>query len=322
MLSRVADSIYWMSRYIERAENLARLLGVGYELELDASAILVHSEDGKRAKPVEGVLAMLGCRESFGREPKSPDLDSVLRFLTFDRKNSQSIISMIESARENARATQQIVGAEVWSQVNRLYLSLGGQESRRRLQASPPRFYANIKRSCMLWNGVIDNTLVRDEVYYFLELGRYLERVDLVCRTMLVHAGGLGEPEGDAQRATQSIHCTHLLQCCAAYESFLRTHNERLDPRTVVQFLILDGEFPRAIRFGVARCRRSLQQIAGAVDGDYGSEAERLLGRLDGELRYVDVTEIFERGLTEYLAGLQEVCHRIGEEVHRAYFAA
>jgi uncharacterized alpha-E superfamily protein len=322
MLSRVADSIYWLSRYVERAENLARMVGVGYESELDAGSLVLSGEEPHFEGPLFGVLAVLGCREEFRSRERPTDREMLLRFLTFDRRNLQSIFTMISVARENARATQQLVGAEVWSQLNRLYLSLKGPRARRRFQRSPSRFYAQVQRGCMLWNGVIDNTQPRDEVYSFLELGRYLERVDLACRILLAHAPLLVEGEGESRRASQILHCTRLLRSCAAHESFLRMNNDRIDSETVVRFLVLDGEFPRAIRFGVARCRRALQHIAGAVEGDYASEAERLLGRLDGELRYIEVAEILDRGLATYIGGLQSVCHKIGHELHRAYFAA
>jgi uncharacterized alpha-E superfamily protein len=303
---------------MERTENLARLLGLGYELELDAS-VYAQTGEFEQDGPVMQVLTVLGCREE--RPQRVMDCEQVLRYLTFDRRNAQSIVSMVAIARENARATQQILGAEIWGQINRLYLSLSSSESKRRFQVSPSRFLSRIQRSCMLWNGVIDSMLPRDEVYHFLALGRYLERVDLICRILQSHADALVSLDGEVVRATQTLRCTHLLRSASAYESFLRAHHEQVEAPIVVRFLLLDSEFPRAVRFGITRCRRALQLIAGGTDEQYASEAERLLGRLDSELRYIDLDEIFQRGLPGYLMDLQRSCHRIGVEIHRAYFA-
>jgi uncharacterized alpha-E superfamily protein len=182
MLSRVAENLFWMSRYLERAENVARLLDIGLYLELDAPTLDV--EDG--SAPVEIALHILACREAFHAAHPSSDRNLVLGFLTFDRSNPQSILSMIARARENARGTQESLGVDAWSEVNRLYLYLSGQRAQRKFHSSPSAFYAAIKQACILFDGLVQNTLPRDEVYHFLELGRYLERVNVMGR--ILHA--------------------------------------------------------------------------------------------------------------------------------------
>jgi len=158
-------------------------------------------------------------------------------------------------------------------------------------------------------------------VYHFIPLGRYLERVTVIgkildakCRS---HARG-----GSGDRAMELVRWTGLLRSCSAYGAYLRVERDRVEPVGVIRFLVLNGDFPRAIRFCVARCRESLQEIAGGDDDEFGSEAERLLGRLDSELRYIDVGEIFERGLLPFLEGIQTTCNRVGAEIQRSFFLA
>jgi len=318
MLSRVAENLYWISRYVERAENVARLLDVGFHLELDASGM---AGDVSGQGPIESVLTILACREAFEKAhgPGSKDRAAVLRFLTFDRQNSHSILAMCARARENARGTQETLSGEAWSQVNKLYLYLGSPRAHRRFAASPSRFFDGIKRACILFDGLVDGTLPRTEMFHFLHLGRYLERVNQVSRILNVKLHGLRDG-GPVEDAMKIVHWSSLLRSCSAYDAYLREHHDRVDPEGVVRYLVLDADFPRAIRFCVARCCESLREIAGGDEDEYRSEAERHLGRLDSDLRYIDVAEIFGRGLNTFLTGVQDACNRAGSEIHQAYF--
>jgi uncharacterized alpha-E superfamily protein len=316
MLSRVAENLFWMCRYLERAENVARLLDIGLYLELDAPSLAV--EDG--SAPVEIALRILACRDAFLAAHSTFERSGVLEFLTFDRSNPQSILSMIARARENARGTQESLGVDGWSEVNRLYLYLCGQRARRRFQASPSAFYTRVKQSCILFDGLVQNSLPRDEVHHFLELGRYLERAEVIARILLAKCQKHSEETLDADLALQLVRWTALLRSCSAYGAYLRVERDRVAPLGVIRFLVLNNDFPRAIRFCVARCRQALQEIAGGDDDEYRSEAERLLGRLDSELRYIDVGEIFARGLVGFLEGINATCHRVGHEIQRSFF--
>jgi uncharacterized alpha-E superfamily protein len=318
MLSRVAENLYWISRYVERAENVARLLDVGFHLELDASGL---SGDVSGQAPIESILTILACGDSFekahGGEQK--DREAVLRFLTFDRQNVHSILAMCARARENARGTQETLSGEVWSHINKLSLYLGSRRAQRRFAASPSGFFDGIKRACILFDGLVDGTLPRTEVFHFLQIGRYLERVNQVSRILNVKLHGLREG-GPIEAAMRVVHWSSLLRSCSAYDAYLREHHDRVDPEGVVRYLVLDADFPRAMRFCVARCCDSLREIGGGDEDEYRTEAERLLGRLDSELRYIDVDEIFARGLNTFLNGVQDACNRVGEEIHQAYF--
>lgn len=323
MLSRVAENLYWISRYIERAENVARLLDVGFHLELDASDVILQEGD---LGPIEGVLIILACRNGFEASRADAgasvetDSEAVMRFLTFDRRHGSSIISMLARARENARTSQETLSGEIWSHVNRFYLYLGGRLAQRRFAASPPRFFAGIKRECILFDGMVDGTLPRNAVYHFLRLGRYLERVNQISRILNTKMHGLNQ-NPTADPPMRVVHWSSLLRSCSAYEAYLREHHDRIDPESVVRYLVLDPKFPRAMRFCVARCCESLREIAGGGElGFFTSEAERVLGRLDSELRFLDVHEIFGQGLSTFLIGIQDACNRVGDEIQTAYF--
>ncbi len=323
MLSRVAENLYWISRYVERAENVARLLDVGFHLELDATSVTRAAGD---LGPIESVLIILACRDAFERAHGGParatekDREAVLRFLTFDRQHAQSIVSMMGRARENARASQETLTGDIWSHLNKVYLYLNSPHAQRRFGNSPLRFYDGIKRACVLFDGLVDGTLPRNEVYHFLQLGRHLERVNQVSRILNTKMHGLREGSPVADPPMRVVHWSSLLRSCSAYEAYLREHHDRIDPEGVVRYLVLDPDFPRAMRFCVARCCESLREIAGGGDQEFSSEAERVLGRLDGELRYLDVHEILNEGLSTFLVDIQDTCNRVGEEIDNAYF--
>jgi uncharacterized alpha-E superfamily protein len=311
MLSRVAENLYWIARYVERAENVARLLDVTSQQEFDGA--------GRAAGPLDLVLAIFECRDEFrGRHPDM-GRDAVLRFLTFDRRTPASILGMIGRARENARGTQETLSSETWSQLNRLYLDLTGKHARARFRASSVLFYDRIKRACTLFAGLVDGTLARAEAYHFLQLGRYLERVDMTTRILGVryHAQAACDP-GDAPG--QFLEWTGLLRSCSAYEAFLKEYQERIDAESVIGYLMLAENFPRALRFAVARCVESLKALTPAEASGHALEAERYLGKLDSQLRFMDVKEVFGRGVTPVLDEIQAACRRIGTEIGKAYF--
>lgn len=316
MLSRVAENLYWIARYIERAENVARLLDDSFHLELDATGL---GAGAGATGPVESVLSILACREEFERRRPGGDRDAILRFLTFERDHPASILAMLGRARENARGTQETLSVEAWGQINRLYLYLSSTQAKRRFAAGPSAFYEGIKRACILFNGLVEGTLPRTEVYHFLQLGRYLERVSQMSRILNVKMADLRE-EGPIDGPLQVVYWSSLLQSCSAYEAYLRQTQDEVHSEAVVHYLVLDRIFPRSMRFSVDRCCESLRTITGS-DGDHvDTEAERLLGRLDSELRYLDVEELFRLGLDPFLRRVQDVCRQVGLEIYQTYF--
>jgi uncharacterized alpha-E superfamily protein len=311
MLSRVAENLYWIARYVERAENVARLLDDAFRLELEAG-----TAGNGSARPLEGVVTILGCQGAFP-PGGPPSREAILNHLTFDPDDAHAIRAMVARARENARGTQETLSVEAWSRLNQLYLYLTGPRARRSFQSSPSRFYERIKRECVLFAGLIDGTLPRTEVYHFLQVGRYLERVDMLARLLNVrfHTLPPDAPTGEGA-APRLVQWASLLHSCSAYECYLRQYQDQIEPVNVVGYLVLEESFPRAMRFAVARCLESLE----AISGGSGTPAGRQLGRLDSELRYMDLAEIYPKGISRFLAGVQDTCNRVGREISQAYF--
>ena len=229
MLSRVAGNLYWMGRYVERAENVARLLDVAYHLELDASALDQNLESDS---PIESVLAVLACRDAFERVYGEGDCDreQVIDFLTFDRKEGHSILAMLGRARENARASREALSGDAWYQINTMYLAFKAPKSRPQLARSPLRYLERVKRACILFGGVVESTLPRTEAYHFLQLGRHLERVNQIGRILQITMPPLPAETPTAIDPLQSVHWTNLLRSCSAYEAYLQDFQDQVDP--------------------------------------------------------------------------------------------
>lgn len=324
MLSRVAENLYWISRYVERAEGLARLLEDAHSMALESEA---HA-DG--AGPLDNVLFMLNAQDEFAREwdgsdperPAAEKRDAVLRFLTFSTSGGASIRDTVARARENARGAQEAVTGEAWSQLNKLHLFLNGAQAQERFAASPAGLLARVRRECILFAALVDGTLPRTEAYHFLQIGRHLERVDVLSRVINVHCSAPREPvpagAGGDEPAVSAAHWTSLLRATSAHEAYLKQARARVDPVGVVGYLLLEAEFPRSMRFSVARCLESLRWVAGGAQT--GTAAERHLGRLDSDLRYMDVDDLFRRGVDRFLTDVQNTCATVGRDIHQAYF--
>ncbi len=316
MLSRVAENLFWISRYVERVENVARLLGVMFHTELDTGA----SSEARSGSPLQLALTILACREPFERQYETCNPESVLQFLTFDRNGGHSIQSMIARARENARGAQETLSSDTWRQLNRLHLFLSSKRARTRFQASSYWFYDHVKQACILFAGLVDSSLPRMEVFHFLRLGRYLERVDMTSRILHVRFQSQPAQTAPADQPDQLLRLTSLLFSCSAYEAYQTEFRDRIDAASVVGYLVLDPAFPRTLRFGVTRCLESLRALTEGSATGHALEAERQLGRLESELRYLDVSDLFRRGVSDFLTGVQDACNRIGQEIHQAYF--
>lgn len=328
MLSRVAENLYWISRYVERAEGLARLLEDAHSMELESES----RADG--TGPLDNCLLMLNAQDAFARlwetagtppggadRPTAEKRDTILRFLTFDSANGVSIRDTVARARENARGTQEAVSGEAWSQLNKLHLFLNSSRAASRFVASPSRLLARVRRECVLFAALVDGTLPRTEAYHFLQIGRHLERVDILSRVINVHCSAPGEMiavGGGTESAISSGHWASLLRSTSAYEAYLKQARARVDPVGVVRYLLLEAEFPRSMRFSVTRCLESLRCAAGGTEP--GTAAERHLGKLDSDLRYMDADDLFRHGIDRFLTDVQNTCAAVARDIHLAYF--
>ncbi|MBI5692437.1 MAG: alpha-E domain-containing protein [Verrucomicrobia bacterium] len=312
MLSRVADSTCWMGRYVERAENVARFVDVNLNLMLDSPSGLEQQW--------QPLIQTTGDDESFARRYGAATRENVIHFLTFDPENPNSILSCLRSARENARSIREIISSEMWEQINRFYLMV------REAAANPPRdqgehgFYTAVKEASHLFEGLAEATLMRNEAWHFLRLGRMLERADKTSRILDVKYFILLRSVADVGTPFDDIQWAAVLRSASAFEMYRKRHG-RLSPEGVVQFLLLDPEFPRAIRFCLNSARDSLHAISATPLDSFKHPPERLLGQLCSDLAYASVKEIVQHGLHEYLDDLQTRMNRVSQGVFDTFFA-
>lgn len=313
MLSRLADSLYWMSRYVERAENVARFIDVNMWLSLDLPA--GYQEQWSP------LISTTGDDALFAKHHEIPTKRNVINFLTFDTRNPNSILSTITAARENARLARQYISLETWERVNRFYLAIqNGARSAARGFEPGQDFFSDVMSSSHLFLGTIYATMSHNEGWHFCRLGRLIERADKTSRILdtkyyllLPSLDAVGTPYDDLMWAA-------VLRSTSALEMY-RKRFHQISPDRIVEFLVLDREFPRAIHYCIVSAETCLHAISGTPISTFGNPAEQLLGRLCAELNYVQVREIIKRGLHEFLDDIQTHLNMVGDAVENSFFA-
>jgi uncharacterized alpha-E superfamily protein len=313
MLSRVADSIYWMSRYIERAENVARFGDVNLQLMLDAPA----GSDQQWAP----LVATTGDHAEFKKRYGETTQQNVIHFLAFDSENPNSILSCLRAARENARTVREIISSEMWLQLNKFYLMVNDAAASDRAHQSLPDFFSAVKDASHLFNGITAATMTHSEAWHFGPmLGRMLERADKTSRILDVKYFILLRSAEDVGTPFDDIQWAAVLRSASAFEMYRKKHG-RISPRGVVEFLLLDREFPRAIQFCLLSARDSLHAISGTPLGTFRNPPEKLLGQLCSDLSFASVEEVIQNGLHEYLDELQTKMNQVGAGISETFFA-
>ena len=312
MLSRVADSIYWMSRYIERAENVARVVDVNLNLMLD---LPVGST--QQWKPL---VDTTGDTQAFIERYGRATQQNVIHFLAFDPDNGNSIVSCVRTARENARSVREVISSEMWEQINQFYLMVNSATARVESLTDPQELFASVKTASQLVAAVTDATMTHGEGWHFSRLGRELERADKTSRILDVKYFLLLPTVADVGTTFDDIQWAAVLRSASAFEMYRKRHG-RIAPDRIVEFLLLDDEFPRAIRYCLMTARESVHAISGTAPGMFRNAAERLLGELCSELAYAHIEEIINGGLHEYLDGLQTKMNRVSDGIYDTFFA-
>jgi uncharacterized alpha-E superfamily protein len=311
MLARVAESIYWMSRYVERAENVARFIEVNLNLMLD---LPVGS-----AQQWQPLVDTTGDAEEFAKRYGKATQSNVIQFLTFDQKNVNSILSCLRAARENARSVREIISSEMWEQLNQFYLMVNSADTAS--QTDPQDLFASIRMAGHLFAGVTDATMTHNECWNFCRLGRMLERADKTSRILDVKYFLLLPTAADVGTTSDDIQWAAVLRSASAFEMYRKCHG-RIAPDRIVEFLLLEQEFPRAIQYCLARARESVHAISGTPAGVFRYPVERLLGELCSELAYARVDSIIAAGLHEHLDRLQTKMNQVGNGIAETFFAA
>jgi uncharacterized alpha-E superfamily protein len=312
MLSRVASAIYWMNRSIERAENYARFIEVNLTLTLDLP-------EGT-AEQWDPLVRTTGDDAIFTARYKKATKENVIAFLAADTANPNSVLSCFSAARENARSVREIISSEMWEQVNRSYLMVRDAVSSGWVMQNPQTFFTEVKMASHLFGGITDATMSHGEGWHFSRLGRLLERADKTSRILDVKYFILLPDVSDVGTPFDNLQWSALLKSASALEMYRKQHG-RISPQQVVEFLILDSAFPRAIRYCLVKAEDSLHAISGSESGTRQNHAERRLGRLRSDLDYADIAEILEGGLHEFLDGFQAGLNRVGDAIFETFFA-
>lgn len=312
MLSRVANSIYWMTRYLERTENVARFIDVNLHMMLDLSI-----EETQQWKPL---VVTTGDDELFFKKFDKATQDNVVNFLTFDKSNPNSIISTLKSARENARSIKEIISSEMWQQINKFYYKIQDAEKNGITTDTIYEFCNMVKTENHLFIGITDSTMHHDEGWQFAKLGRHIERADKTSRILDVKYFILLDKPEDVGTPIDNIQWAALLTSASALEMYRKKFHQ-ISPKKIAQFLILDREFPRAIRYCIINAEEALHSITGTVLGTFQNEAERKIGKLRAQLDYADIDEIIETGLHEYLVdNFQMQLNNVGNAINDTFF--
>lgn len=315
MLSRVADSIYWLNRYVERAENVARFVDVNLNLLLDSPSGFTHQW--------QPIVLTTGDLPLFKARYGEATSENVIRFLTFDSDYSNSILSCLRSARENARSVREVISSEMWQHVNSFYLMVVEAAESKTLHdlSSVLKFYEEVKMASHLFAGVMDATMTHSEGWHFGQIGRLLERADKTARILDVKYFILLPSVNYVGSTLDELQWIALLKSASAYEMYRKRGQHRISPNLIAEFLILDQEFPRSIRFSIIQAERSLHQITGTPVGTWRTSVERALGRLRTDLDYLTIDDIIDQGLHEFLDSLQSRMNDVGEKMFETFFA-
>ena len=299
MLSRIAEALYWVGRYVERAEDTARLLDVAHRASLEG-----RGGDDPAAR--ESITQILGG---------SPSGD-VLRAYAIDRTAPESIASCVRSARESARTVREAVTSEMWEALNTWHLAVAATGAADLDGAGAHRFFSTMKERAFLTIGTADGTMLREEGWDWLTIGRYLERVVFTCRVLGARSGLLTLPNDLRATASETFGWTVLLRSLSANEAYRKTYRSVVEPRRIAEFLLLDPDFPRSALYSATHVAHSV----GNVTRD-DSTARRTAGRLRSELEYRQVGEVLEEGVASFVSRVAGECATLHDELVTEAFA-
>jgi len=340
MLSRLADSLYWIGRYVERAEDTARLTDVAFHYTLGMGS--TADAASRRARHWEGIVSIAGDPTAFWERNDEATEDTVVPYLTFDTKNLNSIVSCVTHAREQARILRHQIASEMWEALNRFYLEMQRQlvwTSGTIGAEFAHSFYRDVKEFSHLFQGVTDSTMPREEGWYFLQTGKFVERATKTARALDVKYHLLLPDGSVTDEVPGELHQWQaLLRSLSGYEAFHKLYRSAVRPSSVVDLILFSAIFPRSVRFAVEQVEEALRRIAvarvfdveqGGVEfimpsstlPDGQDEAARMVGRLRSRLAYGSIDEVFSMGIHEYLVDVQRRCAQIGEAIQTQYFA-
>jgi uncharacterized alpha-E superfamily protein len=300
-----------MARYMERAENVARFIGVNLNLQFD-----LPLDPAFQWQPL---IDTSGDTADFRKRYGQANQDNVVGFLTYDADNFNSIFSCLRAARENARSVRETISSEMWAQVNSMYLEMQERPQIAERESLPERF-RSIRLGCHMFQGITDATMTHNEAWHFVRLGRKLERADKTSRILDVKYFMLLPSLRDVGSPFDDIQWSAVLKSVSGFEMYRKRYG-RIDPRDIVDFLVMDRDFPRSIHYSIRNADESLHAITGTPMGAFAWPSERLTGMLRAELDFTSVDQIIRDGLHGYLDQLQMKMNAIDAGLSEDFFA-
>ena len=307
MLSRTADHLFWMSRYIERAESLARLLDVTWQMSLVPQSLEAANQNWN------AIIALNSLEEKFADRYSAVNAENVLRFMVSDTGNHASILSCLRLTRENAHAVRGTITSEMWETMNSTWLEAREKSFEQIANAGVGEFFDWVKMRSSLSRGTTLGTLLQDEAYHFIRLGTLLERADNTARILDVKYHVL-RPHGD-EGATDFYQWGALLRSVSAFEVYRKAYRDVITPERVAELLILRNDMPRSLHFCLNGVVKNLELIANRQSG----ETQRQAGLLHAQLHYARIEDILERGLHEYLTDFMDGIYMLGDGISKNF---
>ena len=314
MISRVAESCFWLNRYLERVETLARLLSVNLAFQLD-----VDLPEAERWKPIVIVTGEQARFEAKVGARHPGDAETVQEFLVWDRDNPSSLVSSLFWARENARTIRETVSLEMWETLNGLWLWLAEREARRLYERERHGFYLQVRDRCLLFHAHCQATMLHEEPFDFMHLGTALERASQTARVLDVKYHTLGPTDPTFEAPEEAAEWLAVLRSCSAIEPFFKRSGTALSGANVAAFLLFDPSFPRSVRQNLDRAWNFLCRVNAAAP-EVGERSARRLEGLRGELRALDIDRVLERGLHDVLTWVVDATADVGAAVHADFF--
>lgn len=312
MLSRVAESIYWMGRQIERAENHARFLEVTLHLILDQPENLVD--------PWDPLVRVTGDEEWFKKKYGLPNQESVVQFLAFDEEYPHSMITCLRAARENARGVREKLSSEAFEQINEFYHFVNDASSNESLDRNS-QFFDEIRQQTLLWSGILSSTMAQDTAWHFANLGRMLERADKTSRILDVKYFNLLLSVEHVGTAIDDLQWSALLLAISGVEAYRRDYHS-IDLENVITFFLFNKTFPRSVLHSVASAGWSVGEIDEASTAGTPRASSQQIGELKHRLSFTEVKEVLAGGMHEFVDGLQRDLNAIGNTLVDDYFQA
>jgi len=309
MLSRVADSLYWMSRYLERAENTVRQLDVTMSLMLDTGGASAEMR-------WQRLMASLG--KPTGMEWNG-EFETMARNLFFDSLNPASITFCVNGARENARQVREEISSEQWQRLNRLFHQMHAPQAQTQFRSNINDALASVVDGIHLFKGVSDTTMIHGQGWQFIRLGRYLERAYATATLLEVYQPVLFQQAESDQAGYQYLELVGLLRCCTSFEAYCQVYTADLTPDRILEFLLFNRDFPHAIRYCVDGIRHAIESIQRTGGRRPPDELAAVIGRLHAMLGYTTIGEILAGDAAGFLHTIREQCMRIHELIYRYY---